>query len=297
MNHKKYLIALTLLITTSVVSCAGVDPTTFQESEEDQKRPDTNLVDIQDTSDIDKVNINLSKPQQLPSDIPEHLVWGGRGGAGFSGCISINDMESTADIFDYYLPGGWADWCFCDLNEDIGELISAYISFPSGSVKSLEETVIDPLGEGKEKCVMFAHQFSTSTDENLHSFETELSGRRVSEDFVPYVDVYPIFGWGPNEGVRILVFNDKEGASDAGSEDKFVMEHKARADKDGNLWIKFVNTNGITPVIFAVGEFGTCKASHPADINRFGYPCENEGFFDRDKQEEWEGWQYEPSAD
>ena len=289
MKHKKYLIALALLITTSVASCTGGDPTPFQESREDQKPPATNLVDVQDTFGVDKVNINLSSPQQLPSDIPEHLVWGGRGGAGFSGCISINDMEPSTDIFDYYLPGGSADWCFCDLNEDIGDLVSAYISFPSGSVKTLEEAVFDPLGEGEEKCVRFTHQFSTNTDENLHSFETELSGRRLSENFVPYVDVYPIFGWKPNEGVRILVFDH--------GRTKFITEHKARADKDGKLWIKVDNTKGMGPLIVAVGELGICKATTVSDINKFGYPCKDEGFAEQDTGESWADWQYEPSTD
>jgi hypothetical protein len=249
MNNRRLLTVLTLLISIILISCTSKTPT--PEGVVGQPPSESDRSTSQDSTGVDLINISVGKPQKLPDDLPEHLMYGGIGGAGISGCVDISDVESILDIQDYYIELGEANWCFCGLDEPVDQLVSADLTFPNGSVKKLEQTIYFQGEFNAGNCVNFAYKFPANTEQKPHSFETELSEHHISENFIPFVDVYPFYGWASNERVRILVFDLHEVPI------TFLAEERTQANESGDLLVKLLGTTS-DPHIVVIGESSIC---------------------------------------
>lgn len=203
------------------------------------------------TDDFVRLRADINNPDIRPSDIPDHLFWGGMGGG--PSCAQVVEQDGDLSLLRMSATSsGIATPCYCSVDAELGEVIVGTLKLPNGSVKEAQSEVVEYI-EG-EYCVDFLFEVE---EEGSYEFTAELWGHSIEKNLHigPPIDhssdYWTMVGWQPNELVRLIVFGAEQGSA------RFLTEDFVRADNDGVLGIETGDIGSeLSFSIIAVGESG-----------------------------------------
>ncbi len=211
------------------------------------------------------LSIPVRPAANVPDDIPAHMAWEGLGaGPSSEGCLDAAEaaaLSSSPRISEVGLPHGTVFWCYCNLDEQIGDPVTGELRLADGNVQRLE-TSVDPVGD--QVCAEFWHRFDVVPPRQVVTFETRLSDYDIIDRFVPVVGEVLFEGWQPNEPLRLVIYAPEP--ADPYGDKRFVADLRASADGDGRLALELSKPGEALayPTIFAIGRSGECQTYDPS---------------------------------